>query len=67
MATKRLTKYEKALNRLERVTVTALVSRGDEEREGLRISQAVEDVLDAHWQDHPVDCDWCRIYPPFLH
>jgi len=66
MTTPRLTKYDKALNRLTRVSSEAMLRRGDDERDARRLSQALERVLDTHWEDHSSDCRWCAIYPPLF-
>jgi len=66
MATKRLSKYEKALNRLERVTVSALVSRGNDAKGAMKMHSALEEVLISHWEVHGDDCEWCLRFPPLF-
>lgn len=67
MATKRLTNYEKAYNRLMKVTVEGMVAdQRDAEKNAKRLGAAVERILAAHWENHPDECEWCAIYPPLL-
>ena len=64
MATKRISKYDKAMNRLARVGADVLCTPDRTRAQEDRWSQAVRDVLEAHWEDHPdEDCEWCARYP----
>lgn len=69
MATKRLSNYEKALNRLFRVQDEAMGVRPSRSEPGViaeRWDRALDGVLQAHWEEHPDEgeCQWCTRYPP---
>lgn len=67
MATQRLTKYEKALNRALRLQAALLVAEEPTDLRWTRTDQAWQAVVDAHWDNHNDEsCSWCDRYPPLF-